>query len=304
MIWLILILVVLVLIVALVLSWPASTDDNHPLVAVDVDQETTKAGRFSLSTPALACLVVFGMCLEKGLGYGFPSADIDVGVSVEFSRLFYAAGLVIAGITTDHSRLYGTVCAICALVTPFALLALAAEPIPATVLWSLDYFLFGFSSVFRVVLFLDLAERTGQTYLAPFGLLWGRLGDAAGNALCLMLGNTTSLVAFAGVTFAATIIAAIPLLQRLFTPDPVVIVKPAPQNDNDQFDSFAQHYDLSRREREVLQEVLARHTNVEAAEALFVSESTIKFHMRNLLKKTGCKRRADLRELYARETES
>ena len=37
---------------------------------------------------------------------------------------------------------------------------------------------------------------------------------------------------------------------------------------------------------------------MEAAELLYVSESTIKFHIRNLLRKTGCRNRVELRELY------
>ena len=39
-------------------------------------------------------------------------------------------------------------------------------------------------------------------------------------------------------------------------------------------------------------------TNKEIAEALFISENTVKFHMRNLLKKTDCKKRGDVIKLF------
>lgn len=267
------------------------------------------ADRFSAipggrASVALACAAVLLMSLEKSLGFGFPPSDIELGVSVEFSRLFYAAGLVVAGIVYDYNRFYGAVCGMAAMVTPFAMLALSGEPVSGTVLWSLDYLLSGFFALFRAMLFLDFAEREAKVYLAGFGLMFGRLGDAAGNALCLSLdGNNVALVGLAGIALVCAILMAVQLFTRLQG-----ILLPAGQSadqsaqrmsDDDRFALFARYFDLTRREQEVLREVLARHTNVEAAEALFVSESTIKFHMRNLLKKTGCDNRVELRDLYA-----
>ena len=41
-----------------------------------------------------------------------------------------------------------------------------------------------------------------------------------------------------------------------------------------------------------------RCTNKEIAEHLFITENTVKFHMRNLLRKTGCSRRKELLALF------
>ncbi|MBR6407295.1 MAG: helix-turn-helix transcriptional regulator [Clostridia bacterium] len=64
------------------------------------------------------------------------------------------------------------------------------------------------------------------------------------------------------------------------------------------FEEFAAAHDLSGREREVLRLVLQDRSNKEISEALYVSESTVKFHIHNLLQKTGCKSRLALKSTY------
>ena len=44
---------------------------------------------------------------------------------------------------------------------------------------------------------------------------------------------------------------------------------------------------------------LANHTNGEIAQALFITESTVKYHMHNVLQKTGCKNRTELQRKFA-----
>lgn len=268
--------------------------------AIRTGTPATSSAESARATIALASALVLLASAEKSLGFGFPPTDIALGVSVEFSRLFYAAGLVAAGIAADYRRSYGVACGMAALVTPFALLALSGEPVSSTVLWSLDYLLYGFFALFRVTLFLDLSTRESATYLACFGLMFGRLGDAAGNALSLALsGNNVALVGLAGVMLICAIPMALQLFPNVYAPEPTIVYKEVSRtSDSDRLGRFAQYYDLSRREREVLDQVLASRTNVEAAELLYVSESTIKFHIRNLLRKTGCRNRVELRELY------
>lgn len=99
------------------------------------------------------------MSVVKNLGFNFPSADIGSAVNLELSRLFYAAGLIVAGLVFDRSRKSGAILCTAALVLPFALMAISGETIPSMALWAVDYFFYGFFSVFRVVLFADLATR-------------------------------------------------------------------------------------------------------------------------------------------------
>jgi DNA-binding CsgD family transcriptional regulator len=237
--------------------------------------------------------------MVKNMGFNFPSADIGSTVNLETSRLFYAAGLVIAGIVVDRSRKRGAVLCMAALIMPFALMAIAGEPVPSAVLWAVDYFFYGFFSVFRVILFADLSARSQRMHLSGFGLVFGRVGDALGTMACVSLGgNTVALVTVAAVMFAACVFVFWRLFQQLFVP-----AAPQQRSERELFDRFAAHHDLSPREREVLQLILDNKTNAEAAAVLVVSESTVKFHVRNLLKKTGCKNRLEVADLYTESRE-
>jgi len=60
--------------------------------------------------------------------------------------------------------------------------------------------------------------------------------------------------------------------------------------------------EVSRRERDVLDLVLANLSNKEIAARLFISERTVKFHVSNLLDKFGVQRRADLIVLWMQRT--
>ena len=263
---------------------------------------TTNANlpRGSLSTPvtrgliALAAFCILLMCLVKSLGNGFPAADMEAGIDLELSRLFYAGGLVIAGVVSDRNRIYGMICCMAALALPFITLALAGMSVPALALWSLGYFLFGFFAVFRVVLFADIAATTQNMVLSGWGLMVGRVGDALGAALCLALANLPPvLVIVTALLFSLSVFLCFWLYHRAYA------TQPAQPTERQVFEAFAAHHDLSAREREVLRLLLAEHSNSEIATTLFVSESTVKFHVRNLLKKTGCANRLELMAIYA-----
>ena len=243
----------------------------------------------------LACIVVTLMSLNKGVGFGFPTTDLLAGVSLELSRLLYGAGLLIAGAISDRDRRYGALCCAAALVMPFLMLALSGASAPATLMWALAYLLNGFFSVFRVVVITDLAAERNRYELAGLGLLFGRIGDSLGTVLSATLdASPLVLITVTAVMFACTIALFFVLYQRLYMPvaEPVL-------SEREIFERFAARHDLSARERDVLRLLLERHSNAEIASELFVSEATVKFHVRNVLRKTGCKNRTELMALYA-----
>ena len=242
----------------------------------------------------LALGTVTLMSLVKNLGFNFPSADIQAGANLELSRLFYAIGLAAAGFICDKNRKYGAVCLVIALVLPFVMQALSAETIPPMARWGLDYLFYGFFSVFRVVLFMDMSSQSGQWHLAALGLLAGRVGDALGTALYMGVAfSRLSLIGLTLALFVVTLVLFIRLCQRLYMPEAV-----QEKNEREVFESFSIQHDLSTREREVLRLVLAEQTIPQIAETLFVSESTVRYHVHNLLQKTGTKSRQEMVKKY------
>ena len=241
---------------------------------------------------AVGAVLLFS--LVNNIGFAYSAAEVQNGLHPELSRIFYAVGLTAAGFVTDKSRKYGSICALAALAIPFVVLALKGEPVSTAVFWELGYFAFGFYAVFRVIMFADIADHRGLLYVSGFGLLIGRVGDAIGSELYTLLKDSKIiLVTVAAALFIGSVFVFIKLYQLLYLPSAAHI-----KSERERFNEFAALHDLSAREREVLQLVLQHRRNPEIAQALFVSESTVKFHVHNLLKKTGCKSRVELNKLY------
>ena len=260
--------------------------ERTPLGKITYTEEKASTGPI-----ALAGLTVVLVSLTRGIGFYFPMADISKGISLEFSRAFYAIGLILAGIVGDRSRKYGAVSCLAALAFPFAMIALSGEVGISIVLWIIGYCLFGFLAVFRVVLFSDIARtKENLLYIAGFGLMFGRIGDAAGNLTGIILNNKLiPLVTVSSICFAVTFIVFFLLYNKLYMPVPRAL-----PTQEERLNAFIQKYELSLRENEVLNLIIEGDSNGEISEKLFISENTVKFHVRNILKKTRCSNRTEL----------
>lgn len=255
-------------------------------------EKITYAGeKVSTGTIALAGLTVVLVSLTRGIGFYFPMADISKGISLEFSRAFYAIALILAGIVGDRSRKYGAISCLAALVFPFAMIALSGEVGISIVLWILGYCLFGFLAVFRVVLFSDIARtKEDLLYVAGFGLMFGRIGDSAGNLAGIILNDKLiPLVIVSSICFVVTFIVFFLLYNMLYMPVPRSL-----PTQEERLNALIQKHELSLRETEVLNLIIDGASNGEISEKLFISENTVKFHVRNILKKTGCSNRTEL----------
>ena len=276
-------------------SSPACKSATSPKDVPDsILSETTTQRALDKKLLAISFTLVILISAVKNLGFSFPSEDIAVGLIPEISRLPYAAGLLAAGFVHDKDRKNGMLCTIAALIIPFIMLGLSGEPISRSIFWGLDYLFYGFFSVFRVVLFLDLADRACLPVLSLCGLLAGRLGDACGTAVSILL--TQYRLALVTVT-VLLFFAALFLFYNLYR----LLYEPALQHQKSEqevFETFCLHNDLSARERDIFRMVISGRTNGEIAEALFISENTVKYHVRNILQKTGCKNRNELQKKY------
>ena len=271
---------------------------TEPEASAVTNGATDESDAGSVPFLILACFTVFLLSLVKNVGFTFPLAELDLGISLEFSRMFYAAGLVIAGAVCDRNRRYAAVCCLASLGVPFLMITLSGNTRPSILIWILNYFLFGFFAVFRVILFSDIAGKSGRLlYVSGWGLLFGRLGDAAGSFTGMVLADSQmTLMVTATMLFTVTVLLFFRLYHKAYARTDI-------QNPSkeDVFDSFADSYNFSAREREVMTLLLEGCSNTDLSEKLFVSESTVKFHIHNLLKKTGCKDRLALLSLYRRQ---
>jgi DNA-binding CsgD family transcriptional regulator len=68
----------------------------------------------------------------------------------------------------------------------------------------------------------------------------------------------------------------------------------AKQDVLDKAHVLEKEYGLSKRETEVVAELITGVTNKEIANTLFVTEKTVKFHLTNIYKKLGTRRRLEL----------
>ena len=270
-----------------------ASGQNASKDATDTADAQSQSPKALLDSPVLLTLfTVFLLCSVKNMGFYFPLSDVmGESISLEFTRVFYAVGLIIAGIINDRSRKWGSVCCIAPLVLPFAILALGSTLNSRGILWILSYLFFGFYTVYRVIVFADMAGKARElTYLAPLGLMVGRLGDAIGSELGIVLTKyPIILVTTCFIAFMASMFLFINMFSKLYI-SPVTGTRTLEEKLLD----FQSQHQLSAREMEVLNLIVDGRNNTEIADDLFISYNTVKFHVKNLFKKTNCSNRAEL----------
>lgn len=270
-------------------------DDKITFTKIDLNSVVYNEREFDTKFLWTALLTIFFLSIVRSIGFYFPTADISKGISLEFSRIFYAFGLILAGIISDKSRKYGALMCIISLSFPFAMIALAGELNTSIVLWILGYTFYGFYAVYRIVVFSDIASAKQELiYVAGFGLMVGRIGEAIGNYGGMALSNShITLVITSTVGFAICITLFFFMYNNLY-------VEPRKRvlTEDERLEAFIQKYALSSREQHVFNLILAGNSNDEIAATLYISENTVKFHIRNILKKTECANRTALISLF------
>lgn len=241
----------------------------------------------------LSAVTVLLLSAVKNMGFYFPTADLtNDSITLEFTRAFYAIGLIVAGFLNDKNRKFGAVLCLAALFFPFLMLLLKSNAVAGTFLWITAYVFFGFFAVYRVILFSDLAGKyPNSLYLAGFGLMWGRTGDVLGGfaGMCLKK-QEVLLVTLIAVLFFFTVIVFFSLYHKIYYSTFTI-----PEKSREVLlQDFAQRFSFTAREAEVFKLITENCSNGEIAANLYISESTVKFHVKNILKKTQCVNRIEL----------
>ncbi|NLO48528.1 MAG: hypothetical protein GX111_09470 [Clostridiales bacterium] len=155
-------------------------------------------------------------------------------------------------------------------------------------MWMLAYLFLGFWSVYRILVFSDIAGKSKMPVFAVFGLLTGRLGEAAGT-LGAGVFSGMPLVILSGAAFILVIALFFLLYQKLYIP----AISPEAAEKH-RLTAYVSRFGLSAREREIFSFIIQGMSNLEIANALHITESTVKFHVGNIFKKTGLNSRLNL----------
>lgn len=243
---------------------------------------------FNKKTIWLAAAVLLLLSMENTLGFSFPLKGAMDSVYIEFTRAFYGVGLIIAGVVSDKNRRWGAICCLAALAFPFAALALGSSAVGETAMWMLAYLFLGFWSAHRILVFSDISSKLGMPALAVFGLLVGRVGEAVGTVGTSVFAGAP-LIVLSGVVYMLVIALFFLLYQKLY----VSITSPEAAEKR-RLAEYVNRFGLSAREQDIFSFIIQGMSNSEIANALYITESTVKFHAGNIFKKTGLGSRLEL----------
>lgn len=262
--------------------------------------------RFNRKAFWTTCIFIFLSWTIQSLAFYFPYNDsLVLGINQEALRITNVLGLLIGGYINSKDKKYGAISCLVILATPMLYILLQTQAQTTLIVFLLCYFFTGFLSIYRFGIISDMSESVDKngtclTYLCVFGLIFGRLGEGIGCLLGISLSsNTIMLITVA--SFVLVIATAFFIFHyiKLFIPIPQLLL-----NHEDIMSSFKARYNISNREMDVLEFLVDGASNTEIADKLFVSENTIRFHVRNILKKTNCKNRKELSALFHSQEET
>lgn len=248
----------------------------------------------------IACLFIAFSWAIQSLGFFFPyNSSKILGISNETLRTTNVFGLLLGGYITNRNKRLSAITCLIILATPMLYIILQAEAGITLLVFMLSYFFTGVLSVYRFGITSDMSDSVDSkgspmTFLCTFGLIFGRLGEGIGGFIGITL-SQNQLLLLSVTCFALVIATAFFIFHYItsFIPVPQVV-----QNHEDKMASFKAKYDISTRETDVLELLIEGKSNAEIADRLFVSENTVRFHVSNILKKTGCKSRKDVSSLF------
>ena len=249
-------------------------------------------------------------------------------INIPAQRAFYALGLIAAGILYDKNHTLCGICTVASLIYPIVLIMLYNETGSFVAVIAISYIFQGFYSVYRAGSFMSVSDRYKLPYLAVMGLVISRIFEALSVFVLNEIGyNKLSTVVISGILFiplvilfysmvvedydkkqaASTAAATAAIVSaRQEAVKEVYAELSAPENApmlkeltaKERRAAFAEKYGLTRREEEIAEYLANGKTNGEIADSLKLSENTVRFHVSNLLKKTGMKDRNEVSRAY------
>ncbi len=248
-------------------------------------EEKREKPPYFLYVVSILVIMVIISVTGSGLYYSLPQSE---DVNWNLTRLFYAVGLIAAGVIHDKSRFVGGLTTLASLTYPVIATALFAGGVNGTIALSLSYLFRGFLSVCCICTFTDFGAKNGRWLpLAPLGLCISRLVEALLSFLLIDANIPDIAVLIVTAVFFAPLI----LLFALYCSK---LYSPSNFSPEKRLTLFAERYALTARESEVLQCLSEGLSDDEISDRCYISKSTVRFHISNILKKTGCHTRVEV----------
>ncbi len=247
-----------------------------------------------------ACFFILLSWLIQSLGFYFPfNGSLVLGLSSEVLRITNVLGLLVGSYINYRDKKLGALSCLIILATPMLYIILQNQAGATLLVFLLSYFFTGMLSIYRIGIIADMSDSVNSkgesmSYLCAFGLLFGRLGEGFGGLMGIRFkDNVMLLLTLTSFVLVIAVAFFISHYIKLYTPVPMVV-----QSHEDKMTDFKVKYGLSSRELDVLEYLLNGDANAEIADRLYVSENTVRFHVSNILKKTGCKSRKEVSTLF------
>jgi len=268
-------------------------DKECPLPAETRSRDSLDENKYRNLT--LMILIPFFFMVINSFGYHFEQVKTEE-INIVLTRAFYSIGLIAAGIIIDKKRHFGAFSAFIALSFPLICLSFRGNPELTFVSSILSYIFLGFINVYSVVLFLDIVDtHPDKAYMSFFGYGISRIGTAVGTTAGIMLeSNQTLLICVTLVLYAICGIVFFSYQNIYYNRVKKVVTETTTEKQERIFKEYASRYNLNGKQTEVLRLLLDGCPNGEIADKLFLAESTVKYHVKNILKVTGFKNRNEL----------
>lgn len=240
--------------------------------------------------------VVFLMSALSVLGSSDNAAlTTDIGLSLLDVRALYGVGLIACALIYGKSKNAGALATMASLILPFIALGMMHMDYVSVIVSLITFIALGFYSVYKAGVFMDVAEELNLApVFAVIGLVASRLSDAV-----TVTAFTLLYPAYYPVSFIVSGVIAIPLIILFY----MLLTKSTPAIVEDAYakrSRFGETYSLTRREEEIASFIAEGKSNGEIAALTNLSESTVRFHVSNILRKTGLNSRTDVSRAFHR----
>lgn len=284
------------------------TEEKGINITTDIEQ-SNHFKLLVLLVAAVAIICYLSSLYEGVMALTYPGEEQNLFVEILLNntRLLYGTSIIIAGVVADlKGRQYLPLLTVIAMTVLVINIFLLNFPAVRIINWVILFIGAGFLAMFVTLSFIDIA------YLTKRPALWasaGRIIKHSITAFGSLLGayfwakDSTGLFIIL-IQYIIFLIVLIFLLFKLYEILTQKTVQRGFYSDTNEIysqldaeDIQIMEYHFTQREKQVLSFVLTGTQIKEIAKELYISERTVKFHLSNILSKSGVKNQKELTAL-------